>query len=232
MPTGLTGDLTALYEWKTRGENCPTCSALRGRIYTYDIWMSAGVWPGFHLNCNCYLTKAAEGAVESDLDFFGTKIDLMLADTRRLRWPAIAMWNTNYQTFVSYTIQEIEAAHWKYGADVPIGEVLQRMYKDKEGFFSRSPFFDQFFSWRVLRTLKRFQDIDGTYSGEQWFSIFDLFKSHFARNPLGSKDISLNFPSLKTTTGSTFSRFSHFNSMLSPESLSAYTPEQSYHLGH
>jgi hypothetical protein len=53
-------DLQVKYMWKTRGENCHICSAMAGRVYTYDRWISAGILPGFHRHCNCYLTKVAE----------------------------------------------------------------------------------------------------------------------------------------------------------------------------
>ncbi len=64
--------------WKTRGQNCHICNAMAGRIYTYDTWISAGVLPGFHLNCNCYLSKVAVSAPVSSMDVFGSDFDIML----------------------------------------------------------------------------------------------------------------------------------------------------------
>ena len=72
------------YIWNCWGENCPVCDSLEGRVFTYDTWFSAGVLPGFHLNCNCTLKEVSILHPLSDPDIFGT--DLVLISEGIFGW--------------------------------------------------------------------------------------------------------------------------------------------------
>jgi len=206
------GDLTQLLIWTTHGENCPMCDSLRGRCYPYDVWMSSGVWPGFHRNCNCTLNIAPDDTPISDMDIFGTDLDLYLES-----WygPSILTWNPNWVPYNVYLTKELMEAHLSYGKQLNIGEVLRRMKKDFVGLFKRSNLWDHYFEWRVFRTVQHFQNIDGGYSG----ALPPLIR----RRPV---------PNLRPLTGSTFHHPytpGDFYSMLLPDSLLPWYPYQSYH---
>jgi len=161
MPNPL-GDLQQKLKWMTRGENCSMCNSLRGRVYTYDTWMSSSVWPGFHMNCDCYLKKVDADTTLSDLDFFGTDLHL-LADT--INPIPFIHWDPNYEPFSWHMTNEIMNAHLAYGSDMRIGDVLKKMNTEFVGFFKRSKIFDNFYRWRVFRTMQHYQKIDGNLSG-------------------------------------------------------------------
>ncbi|MDO9546634.1 MAG: hypothetical protein Q7J07_07790 [Pelolinea sp.] len=203
MPSGMV-DLNTRMQWTTRGENCTMCDALRGRVYTYDMWMSASVWPGFHINCNCYLKPVGDEITLSDPDFFGMDIPLHL-NSWFSPFAAILQFNRGWQPGALTTLQEIEQAHKLYGTGVPIGQVLKRMRNDFEGFFKRSTIWDNFFQWRVLRTIHHIQNVEGEFSGETppgFRGLFDWGKiqdssvarwrstSLFLNPPLQAEDLS------------------------------------------
>ncbi len=213
MPNPLP-DLKQLLQWTTRGENCPMCNALRGRVYAYDMWMSAGVWPGFHLNCDCYLKKVGADTPVSDPDFFGADLNL-LSETLNINFGNFLRlhWDPNYRSFAWYMAEQITQAHLAYGSENSISQILKLMKNDFQGFFKRSTLFDNFFIWRTFRTLKHYQNIDGGYSGEQ-----QRLLRRYA------------FPTLKPRTGSTFYRYNqmpYLNSILKPDSLVPFSPQQS-----
>lgn len=247
MPAGhLPDKLTIKMQWTTRGANCPMCNALRGRIYTFDTWMSANVWPGFHLHCNCYLKVVSVEMEESDPDFFGTDLDLQLNgwNANLPGFGSLFQLNYNWQPLALASAYEIEKAHFLYGAHLPIGEIIKRLRSDWVGFFKRSPIWDQFFQWRVFHTLKHFDNIDGTYSGEQPSGLSKLW-SHGFWSPQGWWDkppgLSGLWPRHKpkplTARQKRLKRlqnrylYSNFNSRLRPDDLVPYTPSQSYHAG-
>jgi hypothetical protein len=64
------------YQWKTRGENCPWCDIMEGRIYTLDVLITSSVYPGFHRNCNCYLVEVPQDSETSDMDIFGSALNM------------------------------------------------------------------------------------------------------------------------------------------------------------
>ena len=215
-------DLQQLLEWNTRGENCVICDSLRGRVYTYDQWMSAGVWPGFHLNCDCYLSKVGEAghlpdAQLSDPDFFGTDLNLLSRTINpNIGWLKFHL-DPSYKPFSWYMTEQITKAHITYGADRPISEVIKQMRNDWKGFFKRSTFYDNFFVWRVFKTVQHYQNVGGDFSGE----LPPLIKADPIFRP-------------QTHTGSTFYRyfqFPYFSFSLMPSSLKPYYPYQTYSFG-
>jgi len=141
------------------------CNSLKGRVYTYDMWMSSGVWPGFHLNCDCFLKMVGEEYVLSDPDFFGTDLNLLSDTINPIFFTFRLHWDPNYVPFSWYMSEQITEAHRKMGADLPIGEVLRRMKDEFMGFFKRSDIFDNFFVWRVFRSTQHYQNNDDTASG-------------------------------------------------------------------
>lgn len=218
------GELHQLLEWRTRGENCVICDSLRGRIYTYDTWMSAGVWPGFHANCDCYLKKVGEiGGVlpeVSDLDFFGTDLNLLARTINpNIGWLKFHL-DPSYKPYSWYMTEQITEAHITYGADRPIGEVLKLMRNDWQGFFKRSTFYDNFFVWRVFKTMQHYQPKD------DWMGKNIIERAGFEMPAMWQP---------RTLTGSTVSRRNQFDffflSSLSPDSLKPYYPYQTYSRG-
>ena len=219
-----------MWQWNTRGANCPTCNALRGRIYSYDMWMSVGLWPGFHINCNCYLSKIADGTPTSDPDFFGSDIALHLNGIN-LNLPGIGsllQWNFNYQPFPYYSIKEIEEAHLRYGPDIPIGEAIKRMHEDDHDgyFFKRSNIWDEFLSWRILRTMQHYECIDDQYCGAQ-----PIFPRWFREKILGRKTFDKREYWRKSARDRYIRVRSVLNDHLQPDELQPEFPYQSYHYG-
>jgi len=166
MPSAY-DDLQKLLMWCTRGENCSICNSLRGRVYSYDMWASSGVWPGFHYRCDCFLKPVDAGTKTSDPDFFGTDLKL-LSETLNPDWGPLRLhWDANYQPFSWYMTQQIKEAHITYGAARSIDDVLRNMKDEFQGFFKRSKVWDNFFVWRTFRTVQHYQQIDNDgYKGE------------------------------------------------------------------
>ena len=138
--------------WKTRGENCPLCNAMAGKVFTYDVWASASVLPGFHLGCDCYLEKVSADYPVSDLDIFGSDFDLMKDHHFFLKFFNLnARWkSTNY-----YMINEIINLMQKEG--ISVGEALKSVSgNQKQGIFYKSftSLWEGFFQWRVFRSLQ------------------------------------------------------------------------------
>jgi hypothetical protein len=212
MPSAF-GDLNRLLMWCTRGENCAICNSLRGRVYSYDMWASSGVWPGFHFRCDCYLKPVDSDTKTSDPDFFGTDLYL-LSETLNPKWggPLMLHWDANFQPFSWYMTQQIKEAHITYGATRSIGDVLRNMTSEFLGFFKRSKIWDNFFIWRTFRTVQHFQQIDGGYQGEALLPY--LFKPW--AYPKTTKKTFRVFPALNVV-----------NATLKPDSLKPYYPYQS-----
>jgi hypothetical protein len=72
---GLTEDANKKYQWMTRGENCPLCDAMAGRVYYLHVYIDSTVYPGFHPNCDCYLKEVDILTPQSDLDIFGSSFN-------------------------------------------------------------------------------------------------------------------------------------------------------------
>lgn len=150
--------------WCTRGENCSICNSLSGRVYTYDMWMSAGVWPGFHLNCDCYL-REVQGLELSDPDFFGGDLNLLRETINIVLLGSRLHLDPNWKPFSIYMTEQIMQAHLDYGKQFSIGQILKIMKQEFPGFFKRSPVYDNFFQWRVFRTVQHYENTDDTWSG-------------------------------------------------------------------
>ena len=212
MP-GAYDDLNQLLMWCTRGENCTMCNSLRGRVYSYDMWASAGVWPGFHLHCDCFLKPVGAGTKKSDPDFFGTDLKL-LSETLNFDWGPLRLhWDANYQPSSWYMTQQIKEAHITYGAKRSIGDVLRNMTNEFVGFFKRSNVWDNFFIWRSFRTVQHFQQIDGGYKGEALLP--HLFKPWSYPKKPAKKSYHV-FAGINTA-----------NTSLKPESIKPWYPYQS-----
>lgn len=62
--------------WRTRGENCPYCDIMEGRVYELDTYITSSVYPGFHQGCDCYLQRVPQDTPVSDLDIFGSALNM------------------------------------------------------------------------------------------------------------------------------------------------------------
>ncbi|MCJ7626550.1 MAG: hypothetical protein MUO76_23915 [Anaerolineaceae bacterium] len=189
--------------------------------------MSASIWPGFHLHCDCYLKKVGPDIPISSLDIFGQSLNLYLEDwTANLPgFLSLLGWSKTFQPFPLQSINEIEQAHIRYGTNLSIGEVLKKMRDEFVGFFKRSSIWDDFFQWRVLKTIQHYECIDGTYCGTTPPGFKGLWPA-----PRPYKPLTMPW----TVTGSTFSRrniYSPLNNQLKPDDLKPYTPMQTYKWG-
>ena len=146
-------DLQAKYMWKTRGSNCSLCNAMAGRVYTYDTWVSTSVLPGFHLNCDCYLEKVSADYPVSDLDIFGSDFNITLDNIFLLRMFNLKPDYTPYNRFFTNQISELMSQGMTIGEAVKSLNIIGRngvIHK------SLSSLWDQFFQWRVFRSLLPF----------------------------------------------------------------------------
>ena len=75
-PNNIYQDQEKKYQWHCRGENCPYCDAMEGRVYSLDVLMTSGVYPGWHKGCNCYVTEVPQYTLMSDLDIFGSALNM------------------------------------------------------------------------------------------------------------------------------------------------------------
>lgn len=64
-------ELKTSYMWMTRGDNCPVCNYLSGRIFSMDFWQSYAMPGKIHTNCDCYLQRVKDGVPDSVMDVFG-----------------------------------------------------------------------------------------------------------------------------------------------------------------
>jgi hypothetical protein len=184
QPINPMGNLQQRLMWCTKGQNCGICDSLEGRVYTYDMWMSAGVWPGFHVNCDCYLKMVGETYVLSDPDFFGTDLNLLSDTINPLFFLFRLHWDPNYVPHSWYMTDEIIKAHLQMGKELSIGEVLKKMKTQFLGFFKRSQLFDNFFRWRTFRTVQHFQNMDGSSTGKlPWYKLSLGERFGFKRRP-------------------------------------------------
>ena len=167
-PLGL---LNTKYMWNTWGDNCTICNALRGKVYTLDFWANAGLWPGFHVGCDCTMKKVPDDTPTSDLDFFGMNVPQYAN-----MWMPIPnqWWDPTYkiQPYQMDLISQIEQMHLVNGADMPFSEML----KNIGGFFyPRGPgAIGDTVGWRVLATRRVFENIDGSWDGDKLFTFEHL----------------------------------------------------------
>lgn len=155
-------ELSVKYMWMTRGENCKICDAMAGRVYTYDTWIAASILPGFHLHCNCYLKKVAETVPVSDMDIFGSDIDIMLDNHYFLGLNISPDW-VPYNRYMTRNIVSVAKE-----TGMSISEIMKSYSTlTKEGgvfYKSLIKTWNQFFQWRVFRTLKVYQGAEDNIS--------------------------------------------------------------------
>jgi len=171
------GHVQTKYMWNTWGDNCTICNALRGQVHTLDFWMNAGIWPGFHPNCDCTMKQVDEWVPESDPDIFGTAIPLFA----RMYLPRPnVVWDPEFfiQPWQKSIVEDIEQLHIMSGADTPFHVLFEKL-KGTGIFSHRSTFYGDTAGWRVLATMRHFQNIDGDISGS------DLFTLRHLKNILG-----------------------------------------------
>jgi len=167
-PLFYTFNFERKYVWLTRGQNCALCNVMQGRVYTYDQWAAANVWPGFHPNCNCFLSPVADDTPVSDPDFFGQLLDFISeTDTifRTVPVPFTGSW-LPYNVRLSRTLI---AASAKFGDDVPIRQVIKYMFSHNRGYFLRESYYDEYYiQWRIYNTIQHMEFISGGQVG--WFA--------------------------------------------------------------
>jgi len=163
------GHLQQKYMWNTWGDNCVICNAMRGKVYTLDFWINAGIWPGFHPGCDCTMKMVGADVPTSDPDFFGTNVP----EYAKMWLPGPNLvWDPEFliQPWQMSIVENIEQMHLAYGADMPFSEVLKKMRG--QGIFSHRPsFYGDTAGWRVLATQRFFQDIDRSFSGSKYFTF-------------------------------------------------------------
>lgn len=143
--------------WCTRGSNCSICDSMAGRVYTFDRWQSAGVFPGFHLNCNCYLKTVEFDTPESDLDIFGGMDNEFMLQSK---WFFTIFDLDTFRTDVPYNYRMTRAIEkTMVETGLPIAQAMKSM-TDRTigdgGIFNKPRFYihKNFFQWRVHRTLR------------------------------------------------------------------------------
>ena len=229
------GYITTKYVWNTWGDNCPICDAMRGKTYTLDMWMNIGIWPGFHLGCDCSMKKVSVEIPISDPDFFGMNIP-QFADMW-LPFPNL-FWDPNFkiQPWQMSIVSDIERMHIQAGADTSIASLIKNL--GGTGFFSHRPrFYGDTAGWRVLAAQRHFQDIDGSYSGSKLFTFSNVkhilepfwlwFKDKFKTSStyVPQKRYSVYNPNVK------YSQMKRFDSPSFPKPVipKPYMPYQSYY---
>ena len=165
----ILGHLTEKYMWNTWGDNCAVCNALRGKVYTLDFWANVGLWPGFHLHCDCTMKRVSPDTPTSDPDFFGMNIPQY-----QKMWNPIPqfIWDPAYliQPWQVSVVQQIEQMHLAYGADMPMSEAFKQW--KNSGFFNQRPsIVGDLASGKILATSRYLQEIDGGYSGSRFFTL-------------------------------------------------------------
>ena len=86
------------FQWCTRGENCPYCDMMEGRVYELDVFITSGVYPGFHQGCDCYLKQVSIETPQSDLDIFGSGLNMRNNAWIEALWGKGDLWLPGYIT--------------------------------------------------------------------------------------------------------------------------------------
>ena len=82
--------------WRTRGENCAICNASRGRVYTYDMWMSSVSGRAF-MSTAIAISKVGHDYRNPDPDIFGTDLALNMNLGIRNSLFRASSWNPNWE---------------------------------------------------------------------------------------------------------------------------------------
>jgi len=166
QPDNIYQDQDKKYQWKTRGENCPYCDAMEGRVYTLDVFMTSGVYPGFHKGCNCYIVEVPQETLMSDLDIFGSALNM-----RNNSWLNILLGNwQNLWLPGFYTNAQNIFNNAKPG--MTAGEALQLANQDYSfGIFTDYGFPGNiFYPWNTNRNVNK----------STWLPAPDLIKDIYA----------------------------------------------------
>lgn len=139
------------YQWCTRGENCPICNALSGRVYILDVYITASIYPGsIHPNCDCYLKQMPPDTPESDRDIFGSMLNMrndgwlefLFNNPSNTWWP----FNTTItRALMKYSLPGMTAFQ---SLQAYIKDQNTGMFKDY-GFFTTS----SEFSWNMFKNI-------------------------------------------------------------------------------
>ncbi len=145
-------ELTYKYIWKTRGPNCGICDSMAGRVYIFDRWFSAGVLPGFHLNCDCWLELVDISTPESDLDFWGNDM-LLFSDRLSLFTLFFGRWRPYNWLFTE------EVLKFSVPGGTAMDAIRAMRSQSRTGFFFRAGNWDiDYYQWRMFKTFKFFRD--------------------------------------------------------------------------
>jgi hypothetical protein len=147
---GLTEDANKKFQWMTRGENCPLCQAMAGRVYYLHVFIDSTVYPGFHPNCNCYLKEVDISIPQSDLDIFGSQFNIhydgwleaLFGNTANLWW--------GYNVALTRNIMQYSQPGMTASQSI---QAMQSAYKP--GLFGNKAFFPiGGTSWNVFSTAR------------------------------------------------------------------------------
>lgn len=97
-PTEIYWEFENKFQWCTRGENCPYCDMMDGRVYQLEVYDVSGVYPGFHEGCDCYLKRVPNDTLESDLDIFGSALSLRNNSWFEALWGKSNLWLPGWYT--------------------------------------------------------------------------------------------------------------------------------------
>ncbi len=148
-PDSIYFDQDKLYQWCCRGENCPYCNIMNGRIYKLDVYITSTVYPGFHQNCDCYLKEVPAGTKESDLDIFGSALNM-----RNNAWLSALFGDFENLWIPNYLAQPSEFLSFaKPGMTARQAMALLKKAESKKfGMFKNYGFpFSTSYSWTVFR---------------------------------------------------------------------------------
>lgn len=157
-PINDPADLFVKYIWRTKGKNCGMCDSLDGRVYIFDRWASAGVMPGFHLNCDCFLEMVDISMPESDLDFFGNDL-ILWSDILGNPWDSsyFRLFDNRFSPYNQLFTEEV-LKFSRQGETVL--DAFDRMKREnRSGFYFRDGAWSiDFYQWRVFKTFNFFKD--------------------------------------------------------------------------
>jgi len=202
-PENIYEDQDKKYQWHCRGENCPFCGAMEGRVYSLDVLMMSGVYPGWHKGCNCYIVEVPQATLMSDMDIFGSALSM-----RNNSWLNALfglyenLWLPGY-----YTNAQGILANAKPG--MTAGQVLKIFNQSVNyGMFKDYGFPGNiFYSWNTNRNVNR-----------EWVSAGNLLK-----------DIYTGFKQLVSGEYLATVILGKSGLFLEPVQFKASTPDQTYH---
>jgi len=158
------------YQWCTKYDNCDLCNMLAGQVHTLDTWSASGVWPGFHIGCDCYMKPVSVEVPLSDADIFGSDLDTFLEIIRLINiFPLDSiLFDQSYIPFAwqqAIKISDAAAQH----PDWSIGQVLRDLKEKFSSGMWKSSFWSKLFpftkGFNILKSVIVMQNIDDSYCG-------------------------------------------------------------------